>query len=187
MNPISTSEIRIDSTSSGFAMLPKEVRWYALYTCSNHEKRVTMELVRRDIEHFLPLYKSARNWRDRTVRLELPLFPGYVFVRLNLLDRFRALQAPGVVRLVGFGSSPVPLPDSEIEILRSAISLEDNAHPHPFVGEGRQVRIVRGPFAGLKGTVRRKKNNVNVILSLSLIRRSIAVEVNATDLRPVVD
>src|SRR6266700_4843387 len=83
-----------------------EERWYAAYTCANHEKCVAAELRARNLEHFLPLYTSVRRWRDRRVQLELPLFPGYVFVRLALLDRLRVVQIPSVVRMVGFGGLP---------------------------------------------------------------------------------
>src|SRR5256885_9453838 len=77
--------------------------WYALYTRANHEKRVATELRERAVEHFLPLYRSVRRWKDRRVNLEMPLFPGYVFVRLALVDRLRVVQIPSAVRLVGFG------------------------------------------------------------------------------------
>ncbi len=96
-----------------------EPRWYAAYTCAQHEKRVAEQLVERTVEHFLPLYASVRRWKDRRVALELPLFPGYVFVRLALRDRLRVLQVPSVVRLVGFGGLPTALPDEQVEILRA--------------------------------------------------------------------
>src|SRR5579864_1740010 len=97
-------------------------RWYAAYTCANHEKRVAAEMGARDVEHFLPLYSSVRRWKDRRVKLELPLFPGYVFVRLALCNRLRVAQIPSVVRLVGFGGLPIALPDTDMEIMRSGLS-----------------------------------------------------------------
>src|SRR5258708_36356255 len=96
-----------------------EQHWYATYTCARHEKRVAAELGAREVEHFLPLYSSIRLWKDRRVQLELPLFPGYVFVRLALHDQLRVLQIPSVVRLVGFNGLPAALPDAEMELLRS--------------------------------------------------------------------
>src|SRR5690349_24405845 len=83
-----------------------EARWYAAYTSANHEKRVSEQLGVREVEHFLPLYASLRTWKDRRVKLELPLFPGYVFVRTALRNRLQVLQVPGVVRLVGFDGVP---------------------------------------------------------------------------------
>jgi transcription antitermination factor NusG len=159
-------------------------RWYAAYTCANHEKRVAAELAARDVEHFLPLYGSVRRWKDRRVTLDLPLFPGYVFVRLALCERLRALQIPSVVRLVGFGGLPTALPDTEMEIMRSGLSQSLRAQPHPFLTVGRRVRIIAGPFAGLEGILKRKKSNLRVVVSLGLIQRSVAVDVDAADLQP---
>jgi transcription antitermination factor NusG len=161
------------------------VRWYAAYTCSNHEKLIAAQLSSRDVEYFLPLYSSLRRWRDRRVTLELPLFPGYVFVRLALKDRLRVLQIPGVVRLVGFNGIPTALPDAEMEILRSALSDRLRAEPHPFLTVGRRVRINSGPFTGLKGILKRRKSNLRVVLSLELIQQSVAVEVDQADLEVV--
>src|SRR5712692_8497274 len=121
-----------------------EVRWYAAYTCAKHEKRVAAELGAREVEHFLPMYSSVRRWKDRRVTLDLPLFPGYVFVRLALRDRMRVVQIPSVVRLVGFGGLPTALPDTEMEIMRSGLSQSSGAEPHPFLTVGRRVRITAG-------------------------------------------
>src|SRR5580700_8237318 len=86
-------------------------RWYAAYTSANHEKRVAEQLGVREVEHFLPLYSSVRRWKDRRVMLELPLFPGYVFVRMALRDRLQVMQIPGIARLVGFDGTPSALPE----------------------------------------------------------------------------
>jgi len=163
-----------------------EQHWYAAYTCAQHEKRVAAELGIREVEHFLPLYNSVRRWKDRRVQLELPLFPGYVFVRLALRDRLRVVQIPSVVRLVGFTGLPTALPDGEMEILRSGICQSLRAEPHPFLTVGRRVRICGGPFAGLEGILKRKKGNLRVVVSLELIQRSLAVDVDAADVRPAV-
>ena len=162
-----------------------EPRWYAAYTCANHEKRVTTELDLRAVEHFLPLYNSVRRWKDRQVRLDLPLFPGYVFVRLALRDRLRVLQIPSVVRLVGFGGQPYPLSDREIDSLRAAILNALRIEPHPHLTAGSRVRIVGGPLAGAEGILARKKNLCRVVLTLDLIARSAAVEVDAADIERI--
>ncbi len=162
----------------------REPHWYAAYTCAQHEKRVAAELHTRTIENFLPLYTSVRRWKDRRVTLELPLFPGYVFVRLALCDRLRVLQIPSVVRLVGFNGQPAALPDEEMEILRSGLCQSLRAEPHPFLTVGRRVRITGGPFAGLEGVFKRKKSSLRVVVSLSLIQRSVAVDVDVADVAP---
>ena len=185
----STIAARGAADYAGTAALPAlwaEQHWYAAYTCAQHEKRVAAELGARDVEHFLPLYSSMRRWKDRRVQLELPLFPGYVFVRLALRERLRVLRIPSLVRLVGFGGLPTALPDEEMEILRSGLCESLRAEPHPFLTVGRRVRITGGPFAGLEGVLKRKKNNLRVVVTLELIQRSVAVDVDAADVRSAV-
>jgi transcription antitermination factor NusG len=162
-----------------------EPRWYAAYTCANHEKRVAAELRVREVEHFLPLYSSVRRWKDRRVSLDLPLFPGYVFVRLVLSDRLRVVQIASVVRLVGFNGLATALPDTEMEIMRSGLSQGLRAEPHPFLTVGRRVRITGGPFAGLEGVLKKKRNSLRVVVSLSLIQRSVAVDLDVADVAAV--
>jgi transcription antitermination factor NusG len=159
-----------------------EQRWYAAYTCANHEKCVAAELETRAVEHFLPLHSSVRRWRDRRVRLDLPLFPGYVFLRLALRDKLRVLQIPSVVRLVGFNGQPAALSDDEIEVLRRGLTARLQAEPHPYLSAGRQVRVTSGPLAGLEGIVVRKKNRFRFVISLHLIMRSVSVEMDDADL-----
>jgi transcription antitermination factor NusG len=136
------------------------------------------------VEHFLPLYASTRRWKDRRVQLELPLFPGYVFVRLALCQRLRVVQIPGLVCLVGFGGLPTALPETEMEIMRSGLSQNLRAEPHPFLTVGRHVKITGGPFAGLEGVLKRKRNSLRVVVSLSLIQRSVAVDADIEDVAP---
>ena len=162
-----------------------EQHWYAAYTRAKHEKHVAKELQVRVVENFLPLYSSARFWRDRRVTLELPLFPGYVFVRLALRDRLRVLQIPSVVRLVAFNGQPAALPDTEIEIMRCGLSERLRAEPHPFLTAGRRVRMKTGPLAGLQGILVRRKNRLRFVVSVDRIQRSMAVEVGEGDLEPV--
>ncbi len=182
-----TQTLNVGSSAEQFG-LPLdylEPRWYAAYASANHEKRVAEQLDLREVEHFLPLYASVRRWKDRRVQLQMPLFPGYVFVRLALRDRLRVLQIPSVVRLVGFNGLPVALPDEEMEILRSGLSQRPRAEPHPFLTLGRRVRIKSGSLQGLEGILSRRKSNLRVVLSVALIHRSIAVDVDSTDLEEV--
>ena len=160
-------------------------RWYAVYTSANHEKKVAAEFGRRSVESFLPLYSSVRRWKDRRVQLQMPLFPGYVFAHLALGDRLRVIQVPGVVKLVGFGGQPVALPDEQLEALRSGLNGQLRAEPHPYLTIGRRIRIVRGAFEGAEGTLVRKKGVFRVVLSLELIMRSIAVEMDVADVEPM--
>jgi transcription antitermination factor NusG len=107
-----------------------ELAWYAAYTCANHERRVAEQFKSRGVEHFLPTYETVHKWKDRRVRLELPLFPGYIFVHLALRDRLRVLQVTSVVRLVGYGDDPTALSDQEIEALRCGFQSDQERAPH---------------------------------------------------------
>ena len=156
--------------------------WYAAYTSANHEKRVAEQLTRRSVEHFLPVYHVVRRWKDRRVQLQLPLFPGYIFVRLALHDRLKVLQAPGVVKLVGFSGTPSALPQAEINALRTSLAAGVRAEPHPYLTVGRRVRVKSGPLTGMEGILKRKKKQDRLVISLDLILRSVAVEVSALEL-----
>lgn len=158
--------------------------WYAVYTCSRHEKRVAEHLAGRAVEVFLPQYETVSRWKDRRVCLSLPLFPGYLFVHIPLRQRVRVLEVPGVVCLVGANGQPAALPDCELEKLRDGLSSSLRAEPHPFLAAGRRVRIVRGPLEGLTGILLRRKGQYRVVLSLELIQRSICVDVDITDVIP---
>ena len=179
---------QLSSASSAEAALAAEFaapHWYAAQTCSRHEKRVCAYLVSRGIESFLPLYATQRRWADRKARVELPLFPGYLFVQIPLAQRLRVLELPGVVRLVSSHGKAVPLANSEVESLRHGLLVGGLAEPHPFLKVGECVRVIAGPFAGCTGILLRKKDSLRVVVSLDIIMRSVAVEVDACDVEPV--
>jgi transcription antitermination factor NusG len=155
-------------------------RWYAAYTCPHRERRVADHLAARSVEHFLPLHQSMRRWKDRRKLMQLPLFPGYIFVRIILQDRLQVLEVPGVVRLVGFNHLPEALSDDEVNTLRIGLAQAAYAQPHRYLHSGRRVRISRGPFAGLDGILIRQKGRVRVVLSIELIQRSVLVDVDTT-------
>jgi len=168
--------------------LPEEhcvSRWYAAYTSANHEKSVAQQLGAREVEHFLPLYESLRRWKDRRVRLQLPLFPGYVFVRMALRDRLKVQQVPGVARLVGFDGTPAALPEEEIELLRASLASGVRAEPHPFLKIGRRVRVRSGPMQGLEGILKRRKGESRLVVSVELIQRAMAVEIDEADVEAI--
>ncbi|HEV2489253.1 MAG TPA: UpxY family transcription antiterminator [Candidatus Acidoferrales bacterium] len=162
-----------------------EMAWYAAYTCANHERRVAEQFKSRGVEHFLPTYETVHRWKDRRVRLQLPLFPGYVFVHLALRDRLRALQVTSVVRLVGFGDEPAALTRHEIEALRGSFQAGLHAEPHPYLTPGRRVRIKSGPLTGIEGTLIRRKGRYRIVISIELIMRSIAVDIDAAEVLPL--
>lgn len=155
--------------------------WFAVYTNSHHEKRVAWCLAERQIEAFLPLYAARHRWRNRCERIvDLPLFPNYVFVRIDPRDRVRVLEVPGVLSFVGFGRTLALLPALEIEALRSCVG-KARIDPHPYLAVGERVRIRAGPMAGIEGVLLRQKNDFRVVLTLDAIMKSVAVEVGADD------
>jgi transcription antitermination factor NusG len=162
-----------------------ERRWFAVYTTCRHEKRVAQHLEQRQIEHFLPIYRTQHRWKDGSrVMIDLPLFPGYVFVRINSRNRVGVLEVPGVVSMIGTALQPAPLPDFEVETLRNGLD-PMRTEPHPLLTVGQRVRIKTGALTGVEGIVIRKKNGLRVVLTLSLLMQSIAVEVDGDDVEVV--
>ena len=161
-----------------------EICWYAAHTCANHEKQVAKQLACREVQCFLPTYCSSRRWKDRRVTLQAPLFAGYVFVRLDLRNRLTVLQVPGLARLVGVRGKPIALPDEEIERLKLGITAGVRVEPHPFVAVGSRVRVAGGPMAGLEGILVRRRKKARLVVSVELIMRSVAVEIDEWDLEP---
>ena len=174
----------LDSFPGGFcAPAPCAPKWFAVYTTPRHEKRVGQHLEMRQIEHFLPLYRTHRKWSDGSrVTLDLPLFPGYIFVCIQRNERVRVLEVPGVLSVVvGTGGEPASLPEGEIDALRSGLS-QRNAQPHPLLKVGQRARILSGAFAGMEGIVQRMKYSYRVVLTLDSIMQSFAVEVDDEEL-----
>lgn len=165
---------------------PNTLRWFAVYTTCRHEKRIAQHFGYRDIEFYLPLYRSERKWRDGSkVELDLPLFPGYIFVHIRRSERTSVLSVPGAVAVVGgTGGEPAALPDDAIDALREGL-MARKVEPHALVRVGQQVRIRSGAFAGMSGVVVRKRSGLRVVLTLEQIMQSIAVEVGEDDLDPI--
>jgi transcription antitermination factor NusG len=155
--------------------------WYAAYTSSRHEKTVAEHLRQREVECFLPLYETVRRWNNGRHRVQLPLFPSYVFVRMGVRDKLRVLQVPGLSQLVSFQGAPAVLPDVEIETLRNALAAGIPAEPYRYLSVGSQVEICNGPLQGMKGILLRHQGQFRVVLSVEMIMRSIVVEVEASD------
>ena len=187
------SQIASVEIASANVLIPEPVvdsrltcHWFAVYTTSRHEKRVDQHFTVRGIEHFLPLYQVQRKWADGSrVTLNLPLFPGYIFVHIDRAQRVSVLEVPGVLAIVGgAGGAPAPLPLADIEALRFGLHLR-RAEPHPLLQIGQRARIRSGALAGMEGVVVRKKNSFRVVLTMDAIMQSIAVEVDASELEPI--
>ena len=182
-----TQPITIDSEPGSLAedTLHSEMLWYAGYTASRHEKRVAEHFAQRGVEHFLPLYETIHRWNNGRHRVQLPLFPGYIFVRIALRDRLRVIEVPGFVRLVGFNSLPCPLPEADINKMKEALNKGVLAEPYPYLTVGTRVEIRNGPMQGMTGILLRRQNKCRVVISVDLIMRSMAVEVEASDVVPM--
>jgi len=163
----------------------REKNWYAVTTTPRHEKCVAQQMRAFDIECLLPTYKSLRRWKDRRKELELPLFPGYLFVRVALQNRLSVLRIPGVSQLIGTQGKPSVLPEQEIQALRNGLSTGLYAETVSWLKVGRQVYVQSGPLAGAHGILIRKKQNCRIVISIDAIMRSVALEIDEADVRPV--
>lgn len=159
--------------------------WYAAYTTARHEKVVAQQLAERRVETFLPLYRTLHRWADRRKLVELALFPSYVFVKINPRDKLCVLQVPSVVHLVSFNGQLAELPETEINALRNGLEHDVYAEPYPYLRVGKRVRVVRGPMTGTEGILVRKKDKYRVVISIDVLMRSVAVEIDGGDLQAI--
>ena len=155
--------------------------WYVVRTRSRHEKTVRDQLVRREVETFLPIAERWSRWKDRRKKVAFPLFPGYCFARFALVDRLRVLNVVGVADLVGISGRPEPVPEAEIEAIQLLASTTLQYDPHPFLAEGMDVEVVRGPLTGVRGKLLRKDRVTRLVLSVTLIRQAAVVEIHPAD------
>ena len=159
-------------------------KWYAVRVRSQHEDLVARHLRVRGLESFLPLYKQQKRWSDRFKEVELPLFPGYVFCQFNPLNRLPVLTVPGVVHIVGAGKNLLPIDESEIMAIQAAVKSGLPTKPSPFLEIGQKVRIVNGPLCGFEGILLGFRGHQRLVLSITLLQRSVAVEINGEWVRP---
>ncbi|HEX3436010.1 MAG TPA: UpxY family transcription antiterminator [Pseudacidobacterium sp.] len=167
-------------------MLYDESSWWALYTRHQHEKVVADMLSAKGFEVFLPLYETMRRWKDRYKKLSMPLFPCYVFLRGGFNRRLQVVSTPGVHMVLSKGERVAIIPDDEIDAVRRIIEGPCSAEPHPFLKCGERVRVKRGSLQGIEGILVRKKNLYRLVLSVDMLAKSVAVEIDASDVEPVI-
>jgi transcription elongation factor/antiterminator RfaH len=155
-----------------------DLPWYVLQCWVRKESMVATQLENQGFECFLPKYKSIREWSDRKKEVEQPLFPGYVFCRFEYSQRRPVVITPGVLQIVGCGRTPTPVEEREIEAIQFAIASEVPSRPWPYLAVGERVRIHTGRLSGLEGILVNFKGNHRVVLSVSLLQRSVALEVD---------
>lgn len=163
----------------------ESIAWCALYTRHQHEKAVAKVLTCKGFEVFLPLYKTAKSWSDRTKVLTLPLFPCYVFMRGGVTRRLDVLATPGVHMILRCGEDVAAIPEEEINALRKVVTGLQHVEPHPFLKCGGRARIMRGPLEGIEGILIRRKNLCRLILSVEMMAQSVAVDIEASDLESI--
>ena len=161
--------------------------WFALRVRSNHERVAATHLRGKGYEEFAPSYKMERRWSDRRKTMEQFLFPGYVFCRLDPNDRLPVLTIPGVVSLVGFGQGPSPIPEDEIEQVRKMVASGLLVTPWPFLKVGQTVLIEQGPLAGVQGILLEVKGTWRLVVSINLLQRSVAAQVDRAWVRPLAE
>jgi len=174
------------SLDPGIVGAAPDRKWFAVFTIPQNEKSVVKHLEIREIESFLPTYESVRVWKNRQrMKVILPLFPTYLFVRINSRERAKVLQSPGVIQIVGNSREYVPLPDAEVEFLRSGFCRQ-RIEPYRELVVGERVRIRSGVMQGVQGTLVRKSSSMRFVLTLELINQHAAIQVDAEDLESVV-
>ncbi len=158
--------------------------WFALQVRTQHEKGVAQFLSGRSYEWFLPLYKCRKRWSDRVKEVETPLFPGYLFCRFNPMERLPILQTPGVIQIVGYNRHPVPVEESEIQAIQMLVVSGVAKQPWPFLHTGDKVQIESGPLRGMTGILTDFKGKHRLIISITLLQRAVAVEIDSALVTP---
>jgi transcription antitermination factor NusG len=166
-----------DSSASGSG---QKASWYALQVRSRKEGYVASQIQGQGLECLLPTYKSIRKWSDRMKEIEQPLFPGYLFCRFDFQNRRPVITTPGVLQIVGYGRTAVSVSDEEIQALQLAVASEMPKQPWPYLEVGQRVRVNYGTLSGLEGILVNVKGNHRVVLSVTLLQRSVAMEVETS-------
>jgi transcription antitermination factor NusG len=159
--------------------------WYAIRVRPRYEKQVAESIESKGIKTLLPLYSARRRWSDRVKQIELPLFDGYLFCQTDPDLRLPVLVTPGVIHFVGVGKTPIPIEPHEIEAIQKVVHAGAQAQPWPFIREGDRVRIDEGPLRNLEGILVQNDGGDQVVISVTLLQRSMAVRVDRAWLRPM--
>lgn len=160
-------------------------RWYAIRVASNFENSATLALEGKGIEGFLPQCQVRRPRRGSLRWVDRPLFPGYVFGRFDVHKRISVLAIPGVVHIVSTGKTPAPIDDDEVAALKRIVASRLPVEPGPFVNVGERIRIERGPLRGIEGIVLQIRGAYRLIASVSLLQRSVAVDIDRESVCPL--
>jgi transcription antitermination factor NusG len=174
-----TENIRDTQSSTGAAS------WYALFTRHQHEKPIALALSNKNHEVYLPLYRSVRQWQDRSKHLWFPLFPGYVFLHGGMERQLQILSTPGVIDIVRFGGHPAIVPQAQLDAVRKLLDSRLRVETHPYLQCGDRVIVTSGPLAGLQGILDRKKGSATLVVSMEMLGQSAAVEIDVSNVQRI--
>jgi len=161
--------------------------WFALQTKPRNEKQVERLLTHKGYECFSPMYRQRRQWSDRVVEVELPLFPMYVFCRFNSSVLGKAISTPGVTRIVGFGGQPAEVGPEEIEALQLIAQSPLLREPWTYMPNGTLVQVETGPLTGVRGIISLCEDKRRLVISVSLLQRSVAIQLDETTVVTVIE
>ncbi len=185
ISDMTTHAYRLPSAITVFGN-QEDKQWYAIYTRSRHEKIVYELLNDKGIETFLPLRVFLSQWKDRKKKIESPLFSGYLFTRINILDDFtKVITSKGVVKILGTNGTPIPIPINEIDSVKTLLKSGLKYDPYPYLKSGMKVQLIRGPLQGIIGKISERLGKYKLLISIELIKRSISVEIDVKDIEPI--
>jgi transcription antitermination factor NusG len=186
---VSSSRVHLESIAQHPPLdcVPEESSWYAVHTLARHEKRIAAQFEEKRVCTFLPLLRQIHRWSDRRVKVEVPMFSCYAFVRIvqTIEERLKILRTPGVLGFVGCERQGTPIPDEQIESLQIAISENIPCFTHPFLSAGKRVRIRGGSLDGVEGIFERQGADQSLVVSVELLHRSISIRVEGYDIELV--
>jgi transcription antitermination factor NusG len=180
---LTVRELRLNSDIQAAAS--STAAWFALTVKTQHESVTREGLENKGLDSFVPMFWSTRKWSDRTKRIQLPLFPGYVFCRFKPENRLPVLQTVGVRSVVGFGNEILPIPEEEIEQIRRMLSSGSPVEPWPYLQAGQRVRVHKGPLMGLDGVLVEVRSTYKIVVGIQLLQRSVAVQLDRCQVTPL--
>jgi transcription termination/antitermination protein NusG len=182
--PLAVSRCGMPTTGCRTAVYEPEVCWYAVRTRSRHEKAGAEMLSNLNIQHYLPLTLELRQWSDRRQRIEVPLFSGYLFVRISMLNstRLQVLKVPGIVAFVGNQGGPLPIPDIQIASVQTVLQAGVECSVDPLLKQGDRVRVTKGALAGIEGTLIRANSTDRLLISIEMIHQSLSINISKYDI-----
>jgi transcription antitermination factor NusG len=185
---LGSSSVSTNNLNPGTIDLPEvecQLPWFAVRTRSNFEKIASVAMENKGLTPYLPTYRDRRRWSDRVVVSDMPLFRGYVFCRFDPLNRLPVLTTVGVISIVGCGTEPAPIDEAEIEAIQRILCSGLATEPCPFLKEGQTVRVTHGSLAGVEGILTKKKSDFRLVISVTMLQRSISVEIDRECIKPI--